>query len=86
MTTLNISLPAALRAFVEQRVSEGNFSTVSEYVRQLIREDQKRLAQERLESLLLEGLDSGTAVEISDQWWERKKAELLERLQRGHDV
>ena len=82
MSTLNISLPEAMRAFVEQRVGEGGYSSASEYIRQLIREDQKRLARERLEELLLEGLESGQAIPLSDEWWERKKLELAQRRQR----
>lgn len=59
MTSLNVSLPKALKDYVENQVSEGGYSTPSEYVRALIREDHKRRAQEKLEGLLVEGLDSG---------------------------
>lgn len=41
MTTLNISLPEPLRAYVETRADIGSYST-SEYIRQLIREDKAR--------------------------------------------
>ena len=60
MPTINISLPEPLKTFVEEQVDSSGYSTVSEYFRELIREDKKRRAQERLETLLLEGLDSGT--------------------------
>ncbi len=52
MSTMNISLPEALKSFVDERVDQGGYSTSSEYVRMLIRKDQDRL---RLRSLLLEG-------------------------------
>lgn len=58
MQTMNISLPDPLKEFVEHQIAEGRYSSVSEYVRELIREDEKRKAQERLEALLLEGLES----------------------------
>src|SRR5687767_11521709 len=45
--------------FVENQVQERGFSTPSEYIRSLGREDQKRRAKEKLEALLLEGLNSG---------------------------
>ena len=80
MTTLNISLPKAMRVFIDEAVARGEYSTASEYLRQLIREDQKRVAQDRVERLLLEGLESGEPVEISDEWWQRKKAVLSKRL------
>jgi antitoxin ParD1/3/4 len=55
---MNISLPEPLKAFVDAQVADGRYGTVSEYVRELIRTDEKRLARERLETMLLEGLAS----------------------------
>ena len=63
MASLNVSLPKTLRKYVEVRVKSSGFSTPSEYVRSLIREDQKRKALERIEAVLLEGIASGTPVE-----------------------
>lgn len=79
MTTLNLSLPKAMRSFIEKRVSEGEYSTASEYIRELVRKDQKRKADDLLEALLLEGLDSGKLIEVTDQWMKRRTAELLAR-------
>lgn len=59
-----------MRAYVEEQVNSGDYSTVSEYFRELIRQDQKRKAKERLETLLLEGLESGTATAMTEQDWE----------------
>ena len=39
MTTMNISLPDSMRAFIEQKVAQSGYSTASEYIRQLVRED-----------------------------------------------
>jgi antitoxin ParD1/3/4 len=64
--SINISLPDAMRTYVEEQVANGGYSTVSEYFGELIRQDQKRKAKERLEAMLLEGLDSGTATPMSD--------------------
>ncbi len=71
MATINISLPDPLRIFVEECVAQGGYSTVSEYFRELVRLDQKRRAEERLETLLLEGLDSSPARPLT-------KADLAE--------
>ena len=59
MTTMNISLPEALRSFVERQVSARGYGSSSEYVRELIRKDQDR---QRLRGLLLEGAASAPAV------------------------
>jgi antitoxin ParD1/3/4 len=58
MQTMNISLPEPLKNFVDHQIADGRYSSVSEYIRELIREDEKRKAETRLETLLLEGLDS----------------------------
>jgi antitoxin ParD1/3/4 len=42
MTSLNISLPEALKAYVEGQVASGDWGTPSEYVRELIRQDKER--------------------------------------------
>jgi antitoxin ParD1/3/4 len=57
MTSLNISLPQQLKAYVEAQVAEGEFGTPSEYMRDLIRRD-KELQREKLEEKLLKALAS----------------------------
>lgn len=57
MTTVNISLPDPMKHYIEERVNEGHYSTTSEYVRDLIREDQKKRAEAREEALLLRGME-----------------------------
>ena len=74
MTTLNISLPDQMRAFVESQVSRGLYSTASDYIRDLIRDDQKRKDQERLELLLLASLEVGDSQEITPEFFERLRA------------
>jgi antitoxin ParD1/3/4 len=56
MGTMNISLPDELKAFVDEQVSDGAYSTSSEYVRELIRRERDR---QRLRRLLLDGAESG---------------------------
>jgi len=55
MTTMNVSLPAELKQFVDEQVSRRRYGSSSEFVRQLIRREQDR---EALRGLLLEGLTS----------------------------
>jgi antitoxin ParD1/3/4 len=82
METMNIALPESMKQFVQDRVSEGGYSSVSEYVRELIRADQKRKIEERIDTLLLEGLDSGRPIPVTPEYWEAKKRKLAERLAR----
>jgi antitoxin ParD1/3/4 len=60
-TTMNISLPDSMKSFVEETLDKDGYGTVSEYVRDLIRADQKRREEARLEVLLLQRLDSKEA-------------------------
>jgi len=79
MTSMNISLPEELEEYVEERTHSG-YSTPSEYVRELIREDQKRRAKERLEALLLEGLNSGDPIPADAKFWTELKREAVAKL------
>jgi len=79
MATMNISLNNQLKGFVQERITQTGFSNVSDYIRSLIREDQQRYQQQRLEQLLLEGLDSGEIKNIDDQFWQTFKQRLNQK-------
>ena len=79
MTSMNISLPHELKEYIEEQTRAG-YSTPSEYVRDLIRGDQKRRARERLDILLLEGLDSGEPLPASPAFWDELKRDALAKL------
>lgn len=79
METVNIALPESLTSYVQERVSEGGYSSVSEYVSDLIQADRRRKAGERVDALLLEGLDSGEPIPVTPEYWEERKRRLTER-------
>ena len=78
MTSMNVSLPESLRSFAEEKAREG-FSSTSEYIRELIRRDKKQFAKEKLEALLIEGLESGEPIVVTEDYWENKRQELARR-------
>ncbi|ALF53515.1 transcriptional regulator [Nostoc piscinale CENA21] len=80
MKSINISLPDAMRTYIEEQVAAGSYSSVSEYFRELVRQDQKRQAAERLEKMLLEGLNSGNATEMTAEDWEDIRQAVRERI------
>ena len=86
MTTLNISLPKAMREFIDEQIVQGNYGTASEYIRELLRAAQKQKARERIEALLEEGLSSGEAIEITPEYWQNLRKRLTERYGRGRKV
>ena len=75
-TSINISLPESLKEFVRKRTMEGDFSSPSEYIRSLIRQDKERLGGRRLEDQLLEGLSSGPPRQVGDAYWAEKRRGL----------
>ncbi len=79
LTTLNISLPRPQREFVESEAARSGCTTTSEYMRRLIHEAQKRTQQDELERKLIAGLDSGDPIEITPEYWEQKRRDLVER-------
>ena len=81
-TSMNVSLPEPLKAYVHERVAEGSYSNPSDFVRALIREDRKRHAEEKLEALLLEGINSGPAEPMTEQDWADIRANLEEHIAR----
>jgi antitoxin ParD1/3/4 len=81
MQTMNISLPDQLKDFVDERVGSGRYSSVSEYVRDLIRDDEKRKAQEKLEALLMEGIQSGKPTGMTRQDWEDVRRQAVKQFE-----
>jgi antitoxin ParD1/3/4 len=80
MQTMNISLPDAMKHFIDAQVATGGYSSASEYVRALVRDAQQRQAKTRLEALLLEALDSGDSTAMTKEDWDAIRREGLARL------
>ena len=79
MESMNISLPTPLKRFVDEQSAAGRHSSASEYVRDLIRGDEKRKVDERLEALLLEGLE-GEESPLTREDWTAIRKEALSRV------
>ncbi len=82
MQTMNIALPKPLKDYVQDRTEQGGYSSVSEYIRELIRRDQQQSAQAMLEAELLKGLASGPAKKMSAAEWAGIRAEVKRRVSR----
>ena len=78
MTTMNISLPDEMKAFIEAQMAQEGYASASEYLRTLIREEQRRRAKQALEAKLLEGLQS-PASEMTDADWDALRQRIYER-------
>lgn len=73
MSTMNISLPDSLKAFVDEQVSQRGFGTSSEYVRELIRREQDR---QQLRALLLAGAASSPTTPADNAYFDTLRASV----------
>ncbi len=73
MSTMNISLPEELKAFVDEQVAGRGYTSSSEYLRALIRREKEH---EKLRQLLLEGAASPIVGEADARYF----AGLRERV------
>jgi len=65
MATLNISLPDAMRKWIDEQISSGDYANASEYIRDLIRHDQRQ--HESLKLALIEAEQRGVSKrKVSD--------------------
>ena len=76
---MTISLPEDLKQFVKKHSRSAHYGTPSDYIRGLIREDLKRLEQERLEIELMKGL-KGNGIPMTQETWKKLKAEAEKRI------
>ena len=75
MATMNVSLPDAMKEWVEEQTTSGQYSNASDYVRDLIRRDQaNREKKELLIQALIEGERSGKSNRTIDDIWQEVKA------------
>jgi antitoxin ParD1/3/4 len=77
MSSVSISLPDSLRAFVVRRAEEQGYETVSDYLRDLVLKDQRLQSEARLEALLLEGHNSGDPIEVTAEYIGAKLQRLV---------
>ncbi len=70
MATLSISLPSALKDWVEGQTETGRYDNTDEYVRDLIRHDQARARKiETMQKRVDEAFASGVGRQSLDEIW-----------------
>jgi antitoxin ParD1/3/4 len=69
---MSFALPETLRDYIDARVRSGEYGNTSEYLRDLIRRDQREQTARKLRELIAEGFESGPAAPLT----KRRIAEL----------
>ena len=75
---MTISIPDSVKELVDQEVASGAFPSAEDYIRALVEADQKRKGLERLEALLMEGLDSPSSEMTAQDWDDIRRQGLAE--------
>lgn len=78
-TSLTVSLPCAMRDFIEAQLREGAFSTPSEYIRSLIRMDQENASRRALEAFVRGGFRGKDLPRLDEEDWRAIEALVGER-------
>jgi antitoxin ParD1/3/4 len=63
-------------------VAEGRYTSAEDYVSGLIRAERRRRAKEKVEALLLEGLNSGAPTPMTADDWANLRRKFVDRLAR----
>jgi len=67
MATMNISIPDPMKDWVQSQVETGTYANSSDYVRDLIRQDQKKRNKiQALQAAITAGLQSGESDKSFD--------------------
>ncbi|HSP26770.1 MAG TPA: type II toxin-antitoxin system ParD family antitoxin [Saliniramus sp.] len=75
MATMNVSLPDAMKDWVESQARGGRYSNASDYVRDLIRRDRERAEQRvDLQRLITQGIESGVSDRTMEELLEAARA------------
>jgi antitoxin ParD1/3/4 len=75
MTIVTFSLPEDLQIFLDRQTAKNGFHTADDYLYNLLNREWER---ERVEEMLLEGIESGAPIEVTDDWWEAKRFNFIE--------
>jgi len=78
--TINISIPDKLKAEVEEIIAADGYGNTSEFFRDLVRGYVRQRQERKLETLLLEGLESGNATPLTKADFAAIKRRGIERL------
>ena len=72
MTHLTISLPEAVKAYVDGQISNGNYISADEFLTALIEREQERQAKRQVNVMLRSTLQKNQTIEATDEWWEQQ--------------
>jgi antitoxin ParD1/3/4 len=83
MPALEINLSDDNREFINQQVTAGHFSGPSDYIGLLVEAARIKSLREHIDAQLIEGLESGPPIEVTAEYWGKKREEWSRRYDRA---
>ena len=77
MQQVTLELSDDLFLHIQQQIEQGVFNNINEYLLYLLNQDKAQHQSLQLEKMLIEGLDSGETIEVTEDWWEAKRQQLF---------
>lgn len=83
--SVQLTLSAELEAFLREQLESGRYGTTEEVLRDGLRLLAEKHRQERLEDLLIAGLESGDPIEVNEDWSADLRRRVDERIAKRQD-
>jgi antitoxin ParD1/3/4 len=80
MTYLTIALPEAVKDYIDRQISSGTYQTPDEFLTVLVEQEQERQSKQKVNALLKSTLQKNQTVEATDEWWDRQRQYLTDKL------
>ena len=74
-----VQLPDTAQSFIDEQVAAGRFASPSEFIVDLVEQARRKATIERVDQLLIEGLESGPPIEVDRDWWLQKADEWAKK-------
>ena len=69
MPRIELELPEDMYRFLISEVKRGQSHDINAHIRDLIQQDMAKRAEERLDELILEGVNSGEPIPVTEEFW-----------------
>ncbi len=70
VNAMSVLFPGPMKDFVNLQIKAGGFTSVEDYLCELVRRDQVHVAEAQLKSMVIEGLNSGPLILINDAYYD----------------
>ena len=86
MQTVNVDIPDSLKEYVQQQVAECGYSSISDYLCNLLQADRLRKERQAIEAEVLRAIECNEFIPLTDEVWDQMRETLNERLRAKQEM